>query len=41
MPSFDMVEFGLEDIVRSGLCKEYLTAKAELNLKYHYAIYSS
>jgi len=32
MPSFDMVEFGLDDIVRSGLCKEYLTAKAELNL---------
>jgi phosphate starvation-inducible protein PhoH len=32
MPSFDVVEFGLEDIVRSGLCKEYLVAKNELNL---------
>ena len=30
MPSFDIVEFGLEDIVRSGLCKEYLIAKHEL-----------
>jgi phosphate starvation-inducible protein PhoH len=27
MPSFDMVEFGIEDIVRSGLVKEYLTVK--------------
>ena len=24
MPSFDVIEFGLDDIVRSGLCKEYL-----------------
>ena len=32
MPSFDMVEFGLEDIVRSGLCKEYLIAKNELGM---------
>jgi predicted ribonuclease YlaK len=32
MPSFDVIEFGLEDIVRSGLCKEYLIAKHELNL---------
>jgi len=30
MPSFDIIEFGLEDIVRSGLCKEYLIAKNEL-----------
>ena len=30
MPSFDVIEFGLEDIVRSGLCKEYLIAKHEL-----------
>lgn len=32
MPSFDIIEFGVEDIVRSGLCKEYLIAKSELNL---------
>ena len=32
MPSFDIIEFGLEDIVRSGLCKEYLVAKNELKL---------
>ena len=32
MPSFDIIEFGLEDIVRSGLCKEYLVAKTELGL---------
>ena len=30
MPSFDVIEFGIEDIVRSGLCKEYLVAKTEL-----------
>ena len=30
MPSFDIIEFGLDDIVRSGLCKEYLYAKHEL-----------
>ena len=32
MPSVDVIEFGVEDIVRSGLCKEYLIAKMELNL---------
>ncbi len=32
MPSIDVIEFGIEDIVRSGLCKEYLIAKSELNL---------
>ena len=32
MPSMEIIEFGLDDIVRSGLCKEYLLAKAELNL---------
>jgi phosphate starvation-inducible protein PhoH len=31
-PTVDVIEFGVEDIVRSGLCKEYLIAKAELNL---------
>ena len=29
MPSFDIVEFSVEDIVRSGLCKEYIIAKIE------------
>lgn len=29
MPSFDVIEFGVEDIVRSGLCKEYIIAKME------------
>lgn len=32
MPSFDIIEFSVEDIVRSGLCKEYLIAKHELKL---------
>jgi predicted ribonuclease YlaK len=32
MPSFDIIEFGVEDIVRSGLVKEYIIAKMELNL---------
>jgi hypothetical protein len=32
MPSFDVIEFGVEDIVRSGLCKEYIIAKTELGL---------
>jgi predicted ribonuclease YlaK len=32
MPSFDVIEFGIEDIVRSGLVKEYIIAKTELNL---------
>jgi phosphate starvation-inducible protein PhoH len=30
MPSFDTIEFGVEDIVRSGICKEYLITKMEL-----------
>ena len=32
MPSVDVVEFGVEDIVRSGLVKEYLLAKMEIGL---------
>jgi phosphate starvation-inducible PhoH-like protein len=32
MPSFDIVEFGLDDIVRSGLVKEFLVAKEKLGL---------
>ena len=32
MPSVDIIEFGVEDIVRSGLVKEYIIAKMELNL---------
>ena len=29
MPSFDLIEFGVDDIVRSGLVKEYIIAKME------------
>jgi predicted ribonuclease YlaK len=29
MPSFDIIEFGVDDIVRSGLVKEYIVAKME------------
>lgn len=29
MPSFDIIEFGIADIVRSGIVKEYLIAKLE------------
>ena len=32
MSSIDIIEFGVEDIVRSGLCKEYILAKLELGL---------
>jgi phosphate starvation-inducible PhoH-like protein len=32
MPSFDIIEFGLDDIVRSGLVKEYLVAKTQLGM---------
>lgn len=32
MPSFDIIEFGIDDIVRSGLVKEYIVAKLELGL---------
>ena len=32
MPSFDVIEFNAEDICRSGLVKEYIIAKMELNL---------
>ena len=32
MPSFDTIEFGIDDIVRSGLVKEYLIAKLEAGL---------
>jgi len=31
MPSFDIIEFGVEDIVRSGLVKEYIIAKMQIN----------
>ena len=33
MPSISKIEFGLEDIVRSGLVREYLTAKAESGIE--------
>ena len=32
MPSFDIIEFGVDDIVRSGLVKEYIIAKMELGM---------
>lgn len=32
MPSFDFVEFGIDDVVRSNLVKEFLIAKNTLNL---------
>jgi len=32
MPSFDLIEFGIDDIVRSGLVKEYLIAKLEAGM---------
>jgi predicted ribonuclease YlaK len=32
MPSIDIVEFGVEDIVRSGFVKEYIIAKMEIGV---------
>ena len=32
MPSVDTIEFQIGDIVRSGICREYIIAKTELNL---------
>ena len=32
MPSVDIIEFGIEDIVRSGFVKEYLLAKMETTI---------
>jgi len=32
MPSFDIIEFGPEDVCRSGLVKEYLLTKYELDI---------
>lgn len=32
MPSVDIIEFGIEDIIRSGLVKEFLIAKETLGL---------
>ena len=32
MPEFDLIEFGLDDIVRSGLVKSYITSKIELGM---------
>ena len=32
MPSFDIIEFGIDDIVRSGLVKEYIIAKNQLGM---------
>ena len=32
MPSIDIIEFGVDDIVRSGLVKEYIMAKMEIGV---------
>ena len=32
MPSFEKIEFGVDDIVRSPLVKEFVIAKHSLNL---------
>jgi len=32
MPSFDVIEFGIDDIVRSGIVKEYLIAKLNIGM---------
>ena len=32
MPEFDLIEFGMDDIVRSGLVKSYITSKIELGM---------
>jgi phosphate starvation-inducible protein PhoH len=32
MPSFDIIEFGVDDIVRSGLVREFIIAKETLSL---------
>jgi predicted ribonuclease YlaK len=33
MPSFDIIEFGADDICRSGLVKEYIISKLELGIE--------
>ena len=32
MDSVELIEFGIDDIVRSGLCKEYLTVKLAMSM---------
>jgi phosphate starvation-inducible protein PhoH len=32
MPSIDIIEFGVDDIVRSGFVKEYIIAKMEMGI---------
>jgi len=32
MPSFEFIEFGVEDIVRSGLVKEYLIVRDRMDI---------
>jgi phosphate starvation-inducible protein PhoH len=32
MPSIDIIEFGVEDIVSSGFVKEYIIAKMEIGV---------
>ena len=33
LPSFDCTEFGIEDIVRSGMVREYLVSKINLGFQ--------
>jgi len=33
MPSFSCTEFGIEDIVRSGMVREYLVSKINLGFQ--------
>ena len=33
MPSFGIIEFGADDICRSGLVKEYIISKLELGIE--------
>jgi len=32
MPSIDIIEFGIDDVIRSGLVKEFLIAQHALGL---------
>jgi len=34
IPSFDIIEFGIDDIVRSNLIKEYIIAKETVESEY-------
>jgi hypothetical protein len=40
MPSFSLIEFGVEDIVRSELVREYIIARLNHEEQYGYSISS-